>query len=303
MPNTEIQIEIEKSCLLTCRHCSSTRHDSIPSTSQSRRHLIEFVKKIPNNVYLSMSGGEPLLNKDIFEIANDLSRSRTNLNIGIFTSGLINENNTTAHVPLEMAVRLKDSGINYSYVSVYHKYEKLHDYITNRPSSFKKTLNTINNFLHVGIDTKVHLVVNKINVEALQDIIQFLGSLGVTEVRLLRLVRTGRAITNWESIGCSTEQLTSSIVNIYNIKDKFPLQITFSGIPELTACRPFKDSIKCQAGIQLFYIDFSGNIFPCACTRNIRDLKIANISELSAFEDYYNSDKNLHNERCLNVSP
>jgi MoaA/NifB/PqqE/SkfB family radical SAM enzyme len=153
--------------------------------------------------------------------------------------------------------------------------------------------------LSVGIKAKVHLVINSLNIDCLDETIRYFASLGVYEIRILRLVYNGNAVNNWNNIGVDYSHQNKAIVDIFNKLEKYPVKITISGFPDMIPCRPFKGSYKCQGGTNVLYVTFEGDVYPCACTKGLKKYRIGHVSEINKIIDYRNNS-NSFNDSCLN---
>jgi MoaA/NifB/PqqE/SkfB family radical SAM enzyme len=297
----ELQVEIENKCFMDCKHCSSHEMRQLGERDFSVNDLIKVLKLLNTRTHVYLTGGDPILNNNILSIGKKTNQMINNINIGLFSSGIINVSDNLQPISCDYARLMKDAGIDDIYLSLYHIDKQIHDYITNMTESFKYTMETIHNLIEVGIEVKIHLVINKFNINKLDDIIRSISKLGVKEIRLLRLVQNGNATHNWNEIGISYKKQNNAIINIINNLDSYNNKITVSGFPEITPCRPFENSIKCQAGTNLLYITYEGKIYPCACTKNQSEHLIGHISELDKIRKYIkNNKKNNCNKSCLN---
>ncbi|MBW9159710.1 radical SAM/SPASM domain-containing protein [Clostridium tagluense] len=197
-------------------------------------------------------------------------------------------------------MKLREAGLKNCYVSVYHYDNKLHDRITNLEGSLKLTSLSIKNMLLAGIEVKVHLVINSLNIDSLEETIQFIASLEVSEIRILRLVKTGNAINNWDAIGVPYSTQNDAIIEIIKKRENYPVKLTVSGFPDLTPCRPFKGAVKCQGGTNVLYVTFEGDVYPCACTKKCEGFRICNISETNKMLNYRKDNALQYNNQCLN---
>lgn len=280
----EIQIEVSNLCNLKCRHCSNVINNK--KLGYKLSNLINFFKLFEENLNIQLTGGEPTLNVELNNIIKLFKSLNKHVNIGIFSNGLKFVNNNYSCIPNDECTSLKLSGLDYCYFSIYHTDHNFHDLVTGVNNSLKHTKNTIRNFLKNNIAVKVHLIINKYNINNLNLIIKNLKDIGVSEIRLLKLVKTGEAFKNWHDIGVSYTDQFQTIKKILTTIDKNFNNITISGFPEIIPCRPVNHSHPCSAGIKLFYITYSGNLYPCACTRNNLSKKIAHISNLSSIKNY-----------------
>lgn len=294
----EIQIEIEKSCFLDCLHCSSLetrKHKSLNYEIKDLTNLLNLFKD-KKEIILNMTGGEPLVSQRLKPILESVKNNK-NIKPGIFTCGIINKNLS------EIVIDSKSNYLNYlksCYISIYSLDENEHDKITNLKGALSTTLKSIKNLKEIGVDIKIHLVLNKFNINKIEEIILGLFKIGVSEVRILKLVKNGSANINWDLIGVEDSLQDKVIKKIFLKKDIFKNKITFSGFPEMVGCRPFEGSKGCQAGCNLLYVTIDGDVFPCACTKGMKIFYISKITELDKIKDYINLHKNtIYHEKCL----
>lgn len=295
----EVHFEIEKNCLLNCKHCSSIEIKKINDIGYGVSDINNLLEILNKDTYIYLTGGEPLLNKEILEIINEIKLKNINTKIGIFTCGIIKSDIGFREVSIEESLKLKEKGLENTYISIYDNNESNHDSITGIKNSLKYTEKTIKNFINANIDVKVHLVINKKNKTHINDVIEYLAELGVSEIRILRIVKHGNAIKNWNEVGVNEEEQIKIIKRIFENQFKFNSKITFSGFPEMVACRPFENSKFCQGGTNLLYVTFDGIVYPCACTRGKLNHKISRISELNEINTFIKNQNEYH-EKCLN---
>jgi MoaA/NifB/PqqE/SkfB family radical SAM enzyme len=263
--NYEVHIEIENRCYLDCRHCSSLPMRNSPSNKLTSEELIRFISLFDVPLHIYFTGGEPLANPDIMLLIGCVKNSSTDIEAGIFTSGVLD--GITA-ISIDYAKKLKDSGLDDCYISLYHCDPEKHDLITNQSGSHHLTVQSIYNLLECDVDVKVHLLINNYNYQELERIVFDIFDLGVSQIRLLRIVKTGAAKKNWDTIGVTYDKQNTAIREIIDSAVKYNGTITISGFPDEIACRPLPNAIKCQAGTHLLYVTNSRDVYPCACTKN-----------------------------------
>lgn len=297
----EIHIEVENKCLMNCKHCSSYEMRQLKDREFKYNDLANILKLIKGEVHLYMTGGEPLLYDELLKTLINIKEEKLDIKVGLFTCGIVNSSKGIKPIDLERAKQLKDNGVQDCYLSIYHKDELVHDFITSQPSSYKNTIETIKNLKEAQIEVKVHLIVNKFNVENLDNIIRYIERIGVKEIRILRLVKNGSAVNNWDEIGVSYDIQNKAIYEIISKIDTFTTRITVSGFPEYHPCRPSINSSKCQAGTNLLYITYQGEVYPCACTKNQKSFIIGKVNEIEKIQKYITKmEKVDYHLSCLN---
>ncbi|MFZ2959349.1 MAG: radical SAM protein [Candidatus Ozemobacteraceae bacterium] len=297
----EFQIEIETQCFLNCIHCSSVNLRHVREIQYSPSSISPFLSIFRGRKTVVFTGGEPLANFGLPEIASVLKESVENVSFGIFSSGITFDNGKLISVSASEARRLKNSGIRFAYLSFYHQSPEYHDLITGVPTSFNLTHKTLQSFLTEDIDVKVHLVLNRFNIDDLDKIINHFFSLGILEVRLLRLARHGNAEIYWDKIGIPNKKVNSAVIDILERFEKGPGIVSISGFPQVMPCRPWAGARGCQAGSRLMFVTHEGEVFPCACVRNRKDLEIGSLSDLSKIREYIENNSFEYRDKCLNA--
>src|SRR5665648_19472 len=152
----EVCVEMENRCHLNCLHCSSydMRQSKI---DYNYSDLINFFQIFDSRLHVYLTGGEPLINSNLSMLINEIKEISPQVEVGIFTCGICENLNP---IDFELAKKLKISGLDDSYVSLYHFNSKKHDKITALSGSHKTTCKTIENLLKAGIEVKIHLVIN-----------------------------------------------------------------------------------------------------------------------------------------------
>lgn len=271
----EFQVEITKGCHLECLHCSTDARMLKDGFRFNFEALSAFISQINEKRFVYLSGGEPLLVPELSTQIGKLSSS--GLTVGLYSSGIVRRGKDFQSVPLNEATLLKRAGLSECYFSVYDMVPSGHDAITMVSGSLDLTLESIRNFIAVGGDAKVHLVLNKYLINHIESAIDFFLCIGVKEVRLLSLVKSGRALDNWGKIGVNPLSQMEKMKSLFDNYSTLDGKVTFSGMPEHIACRPLNKDIGCVAGRKLFYITYEGEIFPCAGTRNRPEYSLGNI--------------------------
>lgn len=127
-----IHLDVTYRCNERCEHCY-LEHDGENelTTAEIRDFLAQFAEA--GAFFLTISGGEPLLRRDCFEIiefARELS-----FNVKLKTNAVL--------VREKEARRLRKAGIEQVQVSVYSHKPEIHDAITKLPGSLSRTLEGI----------------------------------------------------------------------------------------------------------------------------------------------------------------
>lgn len=182
--NTPVVVwNMTKRCNLKCMHCYIEAEDQNYSgefTTEEAKRFIDDLAKIKVPVLL-FSGGEPLVRSDLYELgayANSLG-----------VRPVISTNGTL--ITPEAAKKIKEAGFQYVGVSI-DGTEAIHDAFRGKKGAFQETLAGIRNSLAAGNKTGIRFTVNKMNQEALPDILDLVEKEGIQRFCMYHLVYAGR---------------------------------------------------------------------------------------------------------------
>lgn len=280
----EIHFEIINQCLLSCRHCSSMASKLKLEKEYSKQDMIKLLKAIKGEKEVFLTGGEPLLYTNLDGMLNDLQTQITDISLGIFTTGIISDSGQAKPISQKYAEKLAECGLKVCYLSVYSHLEQEHDWMTRLQGSYKMIKESISHLRAVGIEIRFNSVVTNRNMSSFNKIIEFAESIGATEVRILKLIRQGRAKECWEDIGVTEQNYKNVIQNAMKRRNK--LRITASGAIDILPCRQGCNIQTCPAGKWLIYVTNNGDIFPCASVKRKVEYKIGNISEMDIVKNW-----------------
>lgn len=170
-------------CNLKCIHCYAHAKD-IPFdnelTTEEGKRLIDDLAGFGVPVIL-FSGGEPMLRKDLPELAGYA------VNRGI--RAVISTNGTL--ITAEKAKTLKDIGLSYVGVSL-DGMEEIHDRFRGAKGAFRQAMEGIRNCQDAGIKVGLRFTINKFNVAEIPAIFDLLEQKNIPRICFYHLVYAGR---------------------------------------------------------------------------------------------------------------
>jgi len=174
---------ITRQCNLKCIHCyahaKNIPFDNELSTKDGK-NLIDDLARF-NVPVLLFSGGEPLIRKDLPELA--AYTVEKGIRAVISTNGtLISQK--TAHI-------LKDIGLSYVGISL-DGMEKINDRFRGVKGAFQSALDGINNCKEAGIKVGLRFTINKFNESEISKIFTLLDEMKIPRVCFYHLVYAGR---------------------------------------------------------------------------------------------------------------
>jgi len=177
--------EITRRCNLKCVHCRSSSEVEVKghpdfSTEEAFR-MIDDIASYAQPVMV-LSGGEPLMRPDVFEIAK--YGSEKNLRMCLATNGtLISE---------EVCRKIKGSGIRIVSLSLDGSTESVHDNFRNEKGVFSGILNAARLFRQNNIEFIINSSFTKRNQEEIPRVYKLAKELGATAWYMFMIVPTGR---------------------------------------------------------------------------------------------------------------
>jgi cyclic pyranopterin phosphate synthase len=280
MNNTlqHIAIMITEHCNLDCYHCF--RYIAHKKSDLNLDILSQLSEKIKgtsvNNIRIT--GGEPLLIKDIEKYI--FSFSKYGLHTSIGTNGtLLNS---------QKIKLLKNAGLNEIWISIHSNNADKHDKLSGKSGSFCLMLNAINECIKQGINIGVNFPVSRYNIQDVLPTLKFLDDTEVNKIHLLIVTPIGKANNNFEYIGNEEWlDLVKEISSIQFRKSYFKMQGSFPDSINEGKCTvyPFKH----------LNLSPSGFVYPCSLLNNRKGMEIGHISEL--LNGDWEQTINLFNER------
>jgi len=177
--------EITRRCNLKCIHCRSSSEIEVKghpdfSTQEAFRiidDIISYAKPV-----IVLSGGEPLLRKDVFEVAR--YGTEKGLRMCLATNGTL--------VDDKICEKIKNSGIKIVSLSLDGSEETVHDNFRNQKGAFAGTINAAQLFQKHGIEFIINSSFTKRNQEDIPRIYKLAKELGATAWYMFMIVPTGR---------------------------------------------------------------------------------------------------------------
>lgn len=177
--------EMTRRCNLKCVHCRSSSDMEVAGHSdfsfETAKRIIDDITSYASPV-LVLSGGEPLLREDIFDIATYGTEKK--LRMCLATNGTL--------VTEETCVNIKESGIRMVSLSLDGATAATHDNFRNQQGAFDGTMNAIRLFNEHDIPFLINSSFTIRNYKELPDIYKLVKKLGATAWYMFMIVPTGR---------------------------------------------------------------------------------------------------------------
>ena len=264
--------ELTSACNLKCVHCRACpvyQRSPEDLTTEEGKTLIKQIASFAKPV-LVLSGGEPLVRPDVFELARH--GASMGLRIALATNGTL--------VTPEVARQIKDSGIQRVSVSIDGASAKSHDEFRRVPGAFDEAWRGIENIKAAGVPFQINTTITKHNIAEIPDILSLAIERGAVALHIFLLVPTGcgREIADDEMI---EPREYERILNWFydRSKDvKIGLKATCAphyfrimrqrareeGIRITPEIHGFEAMTKgCLAGSAVCFVSHKGEVYPC----------------------------------------
>jgi len=176
--------EITRRCNLFCAHCRASALDEEYagelSTSEAF-HIVDQIAEVAKPI-LILTGGEPLLRQDIFEIGKYAHSKGFRVVMG--TNGTL--------VTPKIAARLKKVPISRISVSIDFPTASLQDEFRGKDGSFVEALSGVHNAHEAGLEVQINSTISRLNAKYLPQLVDMALELKVAAFHPFLLVPTGR---------------------------------------------------------------------------------------------------------------
>jgi heme b synthase len=294
--------EVTRSCNLNCVHCRAAASCGPYPGELSTEKCLKLIDEIAamSSPVIILTGGEPLLRPDIFEIAS--YGTNKGLRMVMATNGTL--------VTPAVARKMIESGIKRVSISIDGKDAQSHDAFRQEKGAFAGAMTGIDAMKEAGMEFQINTTITTANLKQIKDILELTKKLGAAAHHIFLLVPTGRgkelagqAITavdyeetllwfNKESLSCEIQLKATCAPHYFRIMH----QNKIKGVePKKKAGGHFHESTRgCLGGISFCFISHVGQGQPCGYL----ELDCGNVQKQS-FAEIWENSKVFRNLRDL----
>lgn len=241
------QVGLTDRCPQNCAYCYNRGRKGTPMDTPTILRVIRELREL-GVFWLGLTGGEPLLNKDIAGITEAASPDCA---VKLFTTG--------CGLTPGLAAGLRDAGLFSVSVSLDHWEEERHDRSRGYPGAFRTALGAIETFRAAGgIQVGVSAVLSKdmLRTERIEAFMEFLDGLGIDEAWLSEAKPSVPAL--WSDDITITPEERHALSALQDRRNRRKgMTINYLGHFE------GKDRFGCNAGRKMIYVDAFGEVSPC----------------------------------------
>lgn len=268
-------------CNLRCAHCylnALEREGKGELNTDEGKMLIDQIVEVSKPI-LILSGGEPLLRNDIFELVKYGTEKGLRVTIG--TNGTL--------ITDDIARQLKLSGVPRIAVSLDSSIPERHDEFRGVKGSWKRTVEGIETCRRNDIDVQINTTVTQQNYDEIDDIMALAEKLEASKFHLFFLVPTGRG-KKVEDV--SPVMYEKMIKGVLEKSSKYKLNVRPTCAPQfMRIAKLMKLDVKhwmrgCIAGLSYCRIYPTGEVTPCPYL----PIKLGDIREKRFRSIWFNSE-------------
>lgn len=271
---------VTRECNMKCSHCyinATEKKLNNELTTQEAKNLMDQIYQVSAPL-LILSGGEPLLRSDIFELIS--YGAKKGLKMGLGSNGsLIDE---------AVAKKLKEAGIATVSISLDSNIAAQHDEFRGVTGAWEKAVQACKVLRKNNVLVQVNTTLTQQNYNQIDDIMSLAENIGVENFHLFFLVPTGRG-TKLTDI--SPEKYEEMITKTFAKTANHKLNVRPSCAPQFMRIAKgmgldMRQWIRgCIAGLYYCRIYPNGDVTPCPYL----PIKLGNIREKSFKEIWFNS--------------
>ncbi len=266
--------ELTAACNLSCRYCRASASHEPDQGELDTDEAKRFVESIaPRKPMLILSGGEPLLRPDLFQII------RLAVSLGIRVSLASNGTLITSGLAEEIA----DSGVSRVSISLDGADAAMHDHGRGQ-GSFERSIKGIEN-LRGRVDFQINFTVTQKNQSELIRIFDLAEKLGAAALHIFFLVPTGRGREEDVITPVRQEEM---LRQIEGEMDRRTLEVQVTCAPQYARLKKpghGRGSGGCLAGRRFVFVSRKGEVYPCGYL----PLRVGSVREKNFIEIWENS--------------
>ena len=256
------QLEVTTACNNKCLHCynywRTSSEREAPLTLENAQKIMRVIAN--EGVHeVTFTGGEPLLNFGVLVMCLDMANE-----LGIkpyLNSNLVTLTKYKARV-------LKNLGIHSVLTSVIGPNAEIHDSITQRRGSFKRTISGIEVAQNAGIRVAVNMVVSQRNLSYIKDTSRLVASLGVKSFNATKVGCPGNC-SDFSEMSLTKEQFVQYLTELVAVSNETDLKCGHLEPYPLCTLAYVEgasdlESRRCPAGVTTCTISSIGDVRPCS---------------------------------------
>jgi len=260
-----LAFEFIQDCNLSCQYCYNiwkSPNAEYPNLKTNYKAAIKTLKQIyrqANVNHLTFTGGEPMLFQRLEELILYVRKKGTQVNL--ITNGTFPD-------PIRFK-NISELGVQAVEFTLNHFRPEIHEQLNGHKGSYFLTLTSIDIFKKLKSNVVISVILNKQNIDDIEETIRFIHNLGIKRIMLNRFNIGGAGIESRNNLEISKEQLNKAFSKVNQIAAELNLQVYSAITTPLCVLDPIHYTnikfSKCSDKIEnkILTMDISGNIRIC----------------------------------------
>src|SRR5213594_2905380 len=202
---------VTQRCNLECAHCYMSAFGGADTrgelTTAECRRVMDEIAQINPNVFLILTGGEPLLRRDIWDLAAYAAERRFTTVLG--TNGVL--------LREREAKLMRAHGVLGASISLDSTDRSRHDAFRRLPGAWEAAVRATRVLSDAGLDFSLHMSVTDWNVGEVPAMIDLAKELGAKVLNFFFLVRTGRGKNLTDIDPVAYERILTDLAKIQGV--------------------------------------------------------------------------------------
>lgn len=295
--------EITRSCNLSCLHCRAAAEKGPYEGELTTEECFRFIDEVAafSKPVLILTGGEPLMREDIFEVASYGTRK------GLRMVMAVNGTLLDAH----KAAEAKRAGIQRVSISLDGATPESHDAFRGVVGAYAGAMEGIDYLKEAGLDFQINTTVTKRNLGQIEDIFRLAIQLGAAAHHIFLLVPMGRG-RELADEEVDPHEYEQTLIWFAQQEDTAPIQLKATCAPQYYRIVHQRGGAQdrrghgsdlhtftrgCLGGISFSFLSHRGDVQPCGYLEviagNIRERPFQTIWEGTAMFQQLRDVNNL----------
>jgi len=253
-----VDIALTYRCDNRCIHCYSSSPRQVEK-ELSTKDLKKAIKKLfkVGVPHVTFTGGEPTLRDDLVELVAYAQE------LGV-VSGIVSNGRRFSN--FKYLKELEEAGLDYVQITLESSIPEVHDKITGVKGSWDETVEGIKNVLKTRVYLDVNVTLNSLNIDHVEDIVEFLYNIGVKRISANKLIHSGKALEVKDWFEPSIKELGEALERMVEKCCELGVKFTWYGVTRYCELNPLSlglDIKFCSACSVTLAIEPNGNVLPC----------------------------------------
>ncbi|AEM74294.1 Radical SAM domain protein [Caldicellulosiruptor acetigenus 6A] len=236
----EIVCEITRKCTWDCRFCYIEKHEEGELKTDEYFNILDELSSMGTFV-VTITGGEPLLRNDIFDIANYARKK--GMGLILYTNGELIQDSVVAKDITRLFGKIE--------ISIHAGEPSIHDFLVRKEGAWEKALNAVYLLKIYNANVVIKTVVTKQGLPSLKKLEEIVSKLNVEWFADVEIAPT-----------YSGDYFKRSMYML-NFDEVKTFRSMFEKFSRTIKENSSKKRITCKAGRSSFFIDYKGYVYPC----------------------------------------